>query len=333
MKESYVEGIATHGGPESCAVARKSGGEALTGVRAGRVSSRERQLLWGADAVGGCGRPHVGRRYREASRDPARSQTPSTYREIAASPVADGAAGRVGNTFSEETGRSQLRLWRMSSRRRPCREVQGRTPTMNGAGKSDRPEPLVVPEKPANKDGSCLRRRGYGEPHTGTQAETPDTAKVQNLRSRRPAATGPRNGWRKGDWPKGIRASKTRPGHCAGRARQVRWSGYVDLFAKQRDRIGRCGSPRSCTTSAALMAKAWCVWLGERSGLTGRLVFDGAGRSRTEQDGAANGLRWAVSSIFILGLSDSRSDHYTTCPATVKHAERRSAILGDQVVT
>ena len=150
----------------------------------------------------------------------------------------------------------------------------------------------------------------------------------EHLRSRRPAATGPRSGWRKGDWPKGIRASKTRPGHCAGRARPVRWSGYV----KQRDRIGRCGSPRSCTTSAALMAKAWCLWLGERSGLTGRLVFDGAGRSRTEQDGAANGLRWAVSSIFILGLSDSRSGHYTTCPATVKHAERRSAILGDQVV-
>ena len=33
MRESYVEGLATHGGPESCAVARKSGGEALTGVR------------------------------------------------------------------------------------------------------------------------------------------------------------------------------------------------------------------------------------------------------------------------------------------------------------
>ena len=59
-------------------------------------------------------------------------------------------------------------------RRRPCREVQGRTPTMNGAGKSDRP---IVPGKPANKDGSCRRRRGYGEPYTGTQAETPDTAK------------------------------------------------------------------------------------------------------------------------------------------------------------
>ena len=34
------------------------------------------------------------------------------------------------------------------------------------------------------------------------------------------------------------------------------------------------------------MAKEWCLWLGERSELTGRLVCDGAGRSRTEQDGA-----------------------------------------------
>ena len=104
MEESYVEGLATHGGPESCAAAREGGGEALTGVRAGRVSSRK-GLLWGADAVGGCGRPHPGRRYRKAPRDPARSQTPGTYgntlrgnREIPASPVADGAAGRVGKS-------------------------------------------------------------------------------------------------------------------------------------------------------------------------------------------------------------------------------------------
>ena len=108
-------------------------------------------------ATGPCGRPHSGRRYREAPRDPARSQTPSTY----------------GNTLrgSREIDPSfACGGWR----RRPCREVQGRTPTMNGAGKSDRP---IVPEKLANKDGSCRRRRGYGEPYTGTQAETPDTAK------------------------------------------------------------------------------------------------------------------------------------------------------------
>lgn len=42
MKESYVEGLASHNGPESCGGAREGVIEALTGVRAGRVFSRER---------------------------------------------------------------------------------------------------------------------------------------------------------------------------------------------------------------------------------------------------------------------------------------------------
>ena len=41
MKESYGKGVATHTGPESCAVAREGEGEALTGGRAGQVLSRE----------------------------------------------------------------------------------------------------------------------------------------------------------------------------------------------------------------------------------------------------------------------------------------------------
>ena len=41
MKEPYVEGVATHDGPQSCVVVRKGGGEALTGVRAGEILSRE----------------------------------------------------------------------------------------------------------------------------------------------------------------------------------------------------------------------------------------------------------------------------------------------------
>ena len=42
MKVSYVEGLATHIGPESCVnIVRKGEGEALTGVRAGWVLSRE----------------------------------------------------------------------------------------------------------------------------------------------------------------------------------------------------------------------------------------------------------------------------------------------------
>src|SRR5438876_4560791 len=53
------------------------------------------------------------------------------------------------------------------------REVQGRTPMMNGHGKSDRPN---VPAKSPNKGGQ-RKQPSYGEPYTGTQAETPDTAK------------------------------------------------------------------------------------------------------------------------------------------------------------
>jgi hypothetical protein len=41
MEEPYIEGVATHGVPESCVCARKGDGEALTGVRTGRVLSRE----------------------------------------------------------------------------------------------------------------------------------------------------------------------------------------------------------------------------------------------------------------------------------------------------
>ncbi len=105
MKESYVEGLETHSGPESCVAVREDSCEALTGVRAGRVLSRERECRRGADAVGGCGRPHPAHRYREMRRDPARSETPCTYgntsrenREIPCPPAADGAVGRVGKS-------------------------------------------------------------------------------------------------------------------------------------------------------------------------------------------------------------------------------------------
>lgn len=105
MKESYVEGLATHDGPESCVCARKGVGEALTGVRAGRVLSRESKFLRSADAVEVGGRPRPARRDREACWDPARSETPGTYgntshgnREVPCPPAADGAAGRVGKS-------------------------------------------------------------------------------------------------------------------------------------------------------------------------------------------------------------------------------------------
>jgi hypothetical protein len=74
MRESHGEGIASHTGPESCVTVREDAGEALTGVRAGRVLSRERvqengvptPFIWpegniGRNAIASCGRtPAVG---------------------------------------------------------------------------------------------------------------------------------------------------------------------------------------------------------------------------------------------------------------------------------
>ena len=84
MKESYVEGIASHSDPESCVHTCKGVGEALTGARTGRVLSREtacpRRELWivrGAEAVGKSRRPHRRCRIGEAASAPARSETPS----------------------------------------------------------------------------------------------------------------------------------------------------------------------------------------------------------------------------------------------------------------
>ena len=65
MRELYIEGVATHDGPESCVVVGKGGGEALTGVRAGWAIEPRNHLDRGADAVSRSGRPHRQQRYRE----------------------------------------------------------------------------------------------------------------------------------------------------------------------------------------------------------------------------------------------------------------------------
>jgi hypothetical protein len=82
MKESYVEGLATHDGLESCGVLREERAEALTGVSTGRVLSRERADLREADAVGRGGRQHRLHRYREMQSGLARSKTPCMYGNI-----------------------------------------------------------------------------------------------------------------------------------------------------------------------------------------------------------------------------------------------------------
>ena len=89
MKESYVEGLASYGGPESCVHIREDVGEALTGVRAGRVLSRvihDPGLAFrgdrGAEAVETCRRQYRCSRFGKAASDPARSETPRTRGNI-----------------------------------------------------------------------------------------------------------------------------------------------------------------------------------------------------------------------------------------------------------
>ncbi len=142
MREPYSEDLANHAGPESCGHDREVVVEALTGVRTGRVLSRESCLVRGADAVSISGRQYPERRHGKATRTFARSETLCMY----------------GNTSREnrEISFPPDNGWRCGARR----EASGLKPTMYGHEKSDR---CVVPTKLPNNGG---RRTGgrYGNP-------------------------------------------------------------------------------------------------------------------------------------------------------------------------
>jgi hypothetical protein len=76
MKELYVEGVATHDDPESCAGVRKGAGEALTGAHVG-WAIEPRNGNPGCRRCRRGGRQHLWRRFRESSESPAGSENPS----------------------------------------------------------------------------------------------------------------------------------------------------------------------------------------------------------------------------------------------------------------
>ncbi len=103
MEESYIEGGATHDGPESCVGFREEVGEALTGVRIGWDIEPRNHIDRGADAVHVGGKQYRLARYRKLQTDPARSKTlcmcrtsMRENREIPGFPVTGGEAGRCG---------------------------------------------------------------------------------------------------------------------------------------------------------------------------------------------------------------------------------------------
>lgn len=79
MKASYVEGVATHDGPESCAGVREDGGEAFDRGTCGPGIEPRNASVRGADAVVQGARQHDRHRFREMPGGPAWSETPCTY--------------------------------------------------------------------------------------------------------------------------------------------------------------------------------------------------------------------------------------------------------------
>src|ERR1700685_2281931 len=81
MEELYVEGLATHGDPESCGGDRRGRGEALTG--AGAVRAMEPR-----NGNSGCprclisGRQHCRRRYARAAGGPCAVREPGHVRNL-----------------------------------------------------------------------------------------------------------------------------------------------------------------------------------------------------------------------------------------------------------
>lgn len=152
MKESYAEGPASHGDPESCVRIREGSGEALTGAHAGGVLSREIRHTQGADAVVLSGRQHLHERNGEFMEAPARSKTSSMCgnsmrenRETLLPPPGNGPEGRVGKAV-------------------------GHNPTMHRNEESDKP---IVPAKLPNKTGQpvaeAMEGRGLVKENTVQQ--------------------------------------------------------------------------------------------------------------------------------------------------------------------
>ena len=142
MKELCIEGVATHDDPESCVGVRKGAGEALTGANVGRAIEPRNSPIGSAEAV-----EHV------------EGNTAGSARSRAAGgPRAVGEPVHAGNLHAREPG-GPIPTPSADHRTGPPRKGQGRTPRMNGHGKSDS---LVLPTNPPNKAQAAEAGEGRG---------------------------------------------------------------------------------------------------------------------------------------------------------------------------
>jgi hypothetical protein len=91
----YDEGVATHIGPEPCAVVREDGGEASAGDRTGQPLSRESAIVLGADAVSEA-EGHMSEHVSASARTTRRGRRPWHVRTLLAREPGDLGIGQGG---------------------------------------------------------------------------------------------------------------------------------------------------------------------------------------------------------------------------------------------
>ena len=176
MEVSYSEGLANHTGPESCVGVRKDAGEALTGVRAGWVLSREMHapprggLLRGADAVEKGGRRDLLRRAGRDAAGPCAVRDPRHVRKHLAREPGDptGLCDRkIGRAYREVEGldADDERRWEVGPAQSTGEAVeQGRENGCgDGGGKgADQGKPARAQRTPDTGPARCAQRARAG---------------------------------------------------------------------------------------------------------------------------------------------------------------------------
>jgi hypothetical protein len=96
MRTLYIEGLAIHGGPESCVGDPVRAQRSVDRGRAGgAIEPRNPKKNQGADVFLTSGRQHRQRRFREPLADPARSKNPGTHDELHAREPGDLVVART----------------------------------------------------------------------------------------------------------------------------------------------------------------------------------------------------------------------------------------------
>ena len=155
MKVPYVEGVASHNGPESCGGDREVTAEALTGESVGQVLSRENESLRGADDFLKIGRQHVSHRQSQEVAWPRVVRDPVHARKLFVREPGDptfdpgmmvtGSAQRI----PREHG-CDARRWEVGQSHRyrgSCRTKAGESPAGGGGGGKGTGRGEFVPTK------------------------------------------------------------------------------------------------------------------------------------------------------------------------------------------